>query len=184
MSGARYSVSLRYARALDAPATIGAQLDVSETDLPPIALRPRGPTAFSLTIRSFAARATDARISLRYDPAAFTSDAPNGALVDDISVWRAAPCVVLDSDRDTVSDPIEIARGTNRFSADSDDDGVPDASELGAAPGFAPSDTDADGVIDAIDPDDDGDTIPTRDELGPEGAENARNSDKTAVEPT
>jgi len=63
-----------------------------------------------------------------------------------------------DSDNDGLNDGWEVAHGTDPYNADSDRDGVPDGIEAGYG------DTDGDGLINALDPDDDGDGIATRDE--------------------
>lgn len=68
-----------------------------------------------------------------------------------------------DTDGDGVPDVVEIAIGTNPNAADTDGDGVPDGEEVGPTP-TTPRDTDGDGTPDVLDPDDDGDGIPTRDE--------------------
>lgn len=69
----------------------------------------------------------------------------------------------LDTDGDGLTDSQETAIGTNPGLADSDSDGVDDLTEVGD-PG-SPTDSDSDGTIDALDPDDDGDTVPTLVEL-------------------
>ncbi|MBL8678709.1 MAG: hypothetical protein JNK05_06070 [Myxococcales bacterium] len=74
-----------------------------------------------------------------------------------------------DNDMDGIPNLFEIRNGTNPNNRDSDMDGVPDGAETGAGPMFVPRDTDRDGRIDALDDDDDGDTILTRDELGASG---------------
>jgi cysteine-rich repeat protein len=71
-----------------------------------------------------------------------------------------------DSDGDGIPNLVETRLGTNPMNPDSDMDGVPDGREVGTGPAFTAIDTDMDMVIDALDPDDDGDGIPTRDELG------------------
>ena len=72
---------------------------------------------------------------------------------------------VGDSDGDGLSDVVEQELGTDPDSADSDDDGVDDVDELGGdAINPEPIDTDGDGLIDAVDDDDDGDSVPTREE--------------------
>jgi hypothetical protein len=69
-----------------------------------------------------------------------------------------------DADMDGIPDMVETRIGTNPMNADSDMDGVPDGSEVGAGPAFMTRDTDMDGTIDALDNDDDGDGVLTRDE--------------------
>ena len=70
---------------------------------------------------------------------------------------------LADDDGDGISNIDELALGLIPTDADSDDDGLLDGEELGDVE--APSDTDGDGILDPLDPDDDGDTILTRDEL-------------------
>lgn len=76
-----------------------------------------------------------------------------------------------DSDLDGISDEDERRLGTDPQRADSDGDGLCDGIELvpGACVGIEAAtlwqDTDQDGLIDALDPDDDGDGVPTREEL-------------------
>jgi len=65
----------------------------------------------------------------------------------------------LDSDGDGLLDDVEISLATNPSLRDSDGDGVRDRVEVGDI--LAPTDTDQDSSIDALDPDDDGDGIPT-----------------------
>jgi len=82
----------------------------------------------------------------------------------------AAGVCDADTDGDGVSDATEAALGTDPTKKDTDGDGVPDNIELsatgsGAGP-FSKVDTDGDGTIDALDTDDDGDSILTKDELG------------------
>ncbi len=67
---------------------------------------------------------------------------------------------LADPDGDGLTNAQELAAGTNPNSPDSDNDGIPDATEIGT--GATPRDTDKDGKIDALDPDDDGDGIPTK----------------------
>ncbi len=70
-----------------------------------------------------------------------------------------------DDDGDGLSTLLERSKlGTKWLSADSDGDGVPDGDEVGDPEN--PRDTDGDKTIDALDKDDDGDTIPTSEELG------------------
>jgi len=64
----------------------------------------------------------------------------------------------VDTDGDGLPDAMEETLGTDPTSADTDGDGLSDREEIG--------DTDGDGVIDALEPDDDGDGVPTEDELG------------------
>ncbi len=64
-----------------------------------------------------------------------------------------------DSDADGLTDAQEVILGTNRFDTDSDGDGVSDLVEVND-PGN-PTNTDGDALIDALDPDDDGDSVPT-----------------------
>jgi MYXO-CTERM domain-containing protein len=83
----------------------------------------------------------------------------------------------VDSDGDGVPNLVETRLGTDPMRADSDMDGVPDGRELGAGPTFMAIDTDRDGTIDALDTDDDGDGLATRDELGDPAS--PRNSNAT-----
>jgi len=64
----------------------------------------------------------------------------------------------VDTDGDGLADALEESLGTDPERADTDGDGLLDRDELG--------DTDGDGIIDALEPDDDGDGVPTADELG------------------
>lgn len=86
-----------------------------------------------------------------------------------------------DTDGDGVSDRTEVRLGTDPTRKDSDDDGVADNVELSAGGSgvgpFTNVDTDADGLIDALDSDDDGDTVPTKDELGTGGGTNPMDTD-------
>jgi hypothetical protein len=81
-----------------------------------------------------------------------------------------------DDDMDGIPNMDETRIGTNPMNADSDMDGVPDGREVGPGPMFMTRDTDMDGTIDALDNDDDGDGVPTRDELGAD-LMNPRNTD-------
>ncbi|MBL8678962.1 MAG: hypothetical protein JNK05_07335, partial [Myxococcales bacterium] len=81
-----------------------------------------------------------------------------------------------DMDGDGVPDADERRLGTNPMNPDSDMDGIPDGREVGPGPMFMGRDTDMDGTIDALDNDDDGDGVPTRDEIGAD-AMNPRNTD-------
>jgi uncharacterized repeat protein (TIGR01451 family)/MYXO-CTERM domain-containing protein len=72
------------------------------------------------------------------------------------------PVVGVDSDNDGLSDDQEKELGTDPNNPDSDGDGILDGKE---APGGQPIDTDGDGKIDALDTDDDGDGILTKDEI-------------------
>ncbi|MBX2858254.1 MAG: OmpA family protein [Cellvibrionaceae bacterium] len=67
-----------------------------------------------------------------------------------------------DTDNDGISDDDEDGLGTDPGNSDSDGDGIPDVDEVGDIDD--PTDSDQDGIIDALDPDDDNDGIPTRDE--------------------
>jgi uncharacterized protein (TIGR03382 family) len=93
----------------------------------------------------------------------------------------AAGVCDADTDGDGVSDTTETKLGTDPANKDTDGDGVTDNVELsatgsGAGP-FTMVDTDGDGTIDALDTDDDGDSILTKDELGDGGAASPRDSD-------
>jgi hypothetical protein len=81
-----------------------------------------------------------------------------------------------DMDGDGVPDVDERRLGTNPMNPDSDMDGIPDGREVGPGPMFMARDTDMDGTNDALDNDDDGDGVPTRDEIGAD-AMNPRNTD-------
>lgn len=70
-----------------------------------------------------------------------------------------------DSDSDGLTDKEEAMLKTDPNNADSDADGIKDKQEVGADSG-KPRDMDFDGIIDALDKDDDGDGIPTKDERG------------------
>jgi len=67
---------------------------------------------------------------------------------------------LTDSDGDGIPDEIERLIGTDPHNADSDGDSLSDGFEVGSD-WSAPRDSDGDGRIDAMDPDDDGDGIPT-----------------------
>jgi cysteine-rich repeat protein len=177
--GGRYSISLRYARALDAPSTVGALVELTGASRSTMSVSATGPTAWRSTIRTFTATAATGTLSLRFDPDVFSSESPHGLLVDDVAVHQASRCEVLDSDNDGISNPIELAIGTNPFDSDSDHDSILDPDELGAAPNYLPIDHDGDGTIDALDPDDDGDGLPTHEELGEGGFASPRNTDAT-----
>jgi len=179
--GTRYSISARYARALDAPSVVGALVEFADSALAPLAISATGPTVFRSTIRTFTASSPSARLSLRFDPAIFTSESPHGLLVDDVAVHRAGRCEALDSDADGVPDPVEIARGTNPRDPDTDHDSIRDPDELGASPEYLPIDHDSDERSDANDPDDDGDGLPTVEELGADGFARPRNTDEHTV---
>ncbi|MBI5515809.1 MAG: hypothetical protein HY909_18650 [Deltaproteobacteria bacterium] len=68
-----------------------------------------------------------------------------------------------DTDMDGIPDRIERMIGTDPMNPDTDGDGIPDGVEAGPMPA-SPPDTDMDGRSNPLDPDDDNDTIPTRDE--------------------
>ncbi len=93
------------------------------------------------------------------------SDAQCGGAtpVCDVMMHTCAAVGDTDADGDGATDTVERAAGTNPAAPDSDLDTVPDGEELGP---FAPRpvDTDGDGVINALDNDDDGDGLLTRDE--------------------
>jgi MYXO-CTERM domain-containing protein len=72
-------------------------------------------------------------------------------------------CGDFDTDGDGLRDSVERRIGTNPNNPDSDGDGLRDGVEVPDQ--NAPRDTDRDGTIDALDPDDDGDTIPTATEI-------------------
>ena len=76
---------------------------------------------------------------------------------------NALRCGTRDGDGDGLTDDQEMTIGTDPNNPDSDGDGLPDGFEVGPAPNF-PVDSDGDGVIDALDTDDDGDGVLTRDE--------------------
>ncbi|MEZ4392357.1 MAG: DUF4215 domain-containing protein [Polyangiales bacterium] len=69
----------------------------------------------------------------------------------------------LDTDRDGLPDSVEMRIGTNPNNPDSDGDGIGDLAEVGPDRNN-PVNTDGDGLINANDPDDDNDTVPTREE--------------------
>jgi MYXO-CTERM domain-containing protein len=69
----------------------------------------------------------------------------------------------LDTDGDGLPDTYETGIGTNPNNRDTDGDSIPDGTEVGPDRG-RPVDSDTDGTIDALDPDDDNDTVPTREE--------------------
>jgi len=100
----------------------------------------------------------------------------------------------LDADGDSIFDVLENGNGaldTNRDgridgNTDADRDGLRagvdsnDADAMIITPSTAPIDTDMDMRIDALDPDDDNDNVPTRNELGAGGPYMPRNTDGTA----
>lgn len=65
-----------------------------------------------------------------------------------------------DDDGDGISNQQEKSLGSNPDGRDTDGDGLEDALEIGFDPS-APTDTDNDGIFDFLDPDDDGDGIPS-----------------------
>lgn len=71
---------------------------------------------------------------------------------------QTKPPSPIDSDSDGLSDTQENILGTNVTNPDSDGDGVHDFFETDNGTAI---DTDGDGIIDALDPDDDGDNVPT-----------------------
>lgn len=68
-----------------------------------------------------------------------------------------------DDDNDNVPTLLETALGTDPLQDDTDADGLSDGAELGTNPG-EPLNTDGDQLINALDPDDDGDGVPTVEE--------------------
>jgi len=67
-----------------------------------------------------------------------------------------------DADGDGIANLDEVALGTDPYDQDSDGDGLLDTDELSQIGGeWVPMDSDGDGTHDAIDPDDDGDGVPT-----------------------
>jgi len=107
------------------------------------------------------------------------TDAWQGDL-DDLTVTDAFPDVAVvaatmevfggrtdavdcgDYDGDGLDDAVELDLGTDPEALDTDGDSFPDGVELGDPSN--PVDTDGDGWIDAVDPDDDGDGLPSLDE--------------------
>jgi hypothetical protein len=71
----------------------------------------------------------------------------------------------LDTDKDGLTDAEEIALGTDPKKADTDGDGIDDKTEVGSNLS-KPLNTDSDTLINALDSDDDGDGVLTKDELG------------------
>jgi hypothetical protein len=65
----------------------------------------------------------------------------------------------FDADGDGLTNGVELGAGLDPYNPDSDHDGLWDGEEWGA--GELPADLDGDDLIDALDPDDDGDGIPT-----------------------
>ncbi|MDP3274296.1 MAG: hypothetical protein Q8Q09_03820 [Deltaproteobacteria bacterium] len=72
-------------------------------------------------------------------------------------------CGDRDSDGDGLRDSVERRIGTDPLNPDTDGDGLRDGFEVPDPSN--PRDSDMDGIIDALDPDDDGDSIPTATEL-------------------
>jgi MYXO-CTERM domain-containing protein len=85
-----------------------------------------------------------------------------------------------DTDGDGLPDAVELAIGTDPTKKDSDGDGIEDSVEVGGNP-QKPVDTDGDGKIDALDTDDDGDGILTKDELGAGGAGRPQDTDGDGI---
>jgi MYXO-CTERM domain-containing protein len=81
-----------------------------------------------------------------------------------------------DTDNDGLTDLAETRIGTNPNNPDTDGDGIKDGIEVGSN-SAKPNDTDGDGKIDALDTDDDGDGVLTKDELGAGGAATAQDTD-------
>ena len=86
------------------------------------------------------------------------------------------PNAVADFDRDGIPDDEERRIGSDPDDPDTDRDSIRDGDEIGPNRTM-PQDTDMDGTIDALDNDDDGDGVLTRDELGAGGAMMPQNSD-------
>jgi MYXO-CTERM domain-containing protein len=104
------------------------------------------------------------------------ADTDNGGVSDGVEKRADADpkdpkddLTLKDTDNDGLTDAQEVTLGTNPANPDTDGDGIKDGVEVGADP-KKPIDTDGDGKIDALDSDDDGDGILTKDELGPMGA--------------
>jgi len=91
-----------------------------------------------------------------------TAGGGNDFAVDGISLVREAPtrCTQSDRDGDGIPDETERRYGSDPDDPDTDRDSIRDGNEVGGNPAM-PRDTDMDGVIDILDPDDDGDTVPT-----------------------
>ncbi len=68
-----------------------------------------------------------------------------------------------DDDNDRLLTRDEVKLGTNPFDKDTDKDGIEDSVEIGRYVD-KPKNSDGDSLIDALDPDDDNDSVPTRDE--------------------
>ncbi|MBL8681650.1 MAG: hypothetical protein JNK05_20955, partial [Myxococcales bacterium] len=177
--GRRYALSLRYVRRDIAPDPMRAFVTATGTDLGSVTLAATGPFVYRSFLRTITATAATGRVGLRHDPTSYTTPSTLGFIVDDVELWGAGSCRPIDTDMDGIPDLVETAIGTNPMNADSDMDGVPDGSEVGPGPTFTTIDTDGDMRINALDPDDDGDGIDTRDELGAGGAMMPRNSDAT-----
>jgi hypothetical protein len=92
---------------------------------------------------------------------AMTGRCPSGETCD-TTRGVCVPVGDRDSDGDGLLDSVERTLGTDPMNPDSDGDSVRDGTEVGDP--RRPFDTDSDGRIDALDDDDDGDTVPTRDE--------------------
>jgi len=92
------------------------------------------------------------------------SDSDGDGLSDDEELCLTdTPTDNPDADGDGITDGSEIERlGTDPLNADTDGDGLSDLYETPSLD--TPPDTDGDGLIDALDSDDDGDGIETRDE--------------------
>ncbi|MBL8604517.1 MAG: hypothetical protein JNK72_21500 [Myxococcales bacterium] len=88
------------------------------------------------------------------------ANCPSSAPVCNTMIGRCTPG--NDRDGDGLTDDTETRIGTNPDNPDTDGDGIRDGDEVGDP--NMPRDTDMDGRIDPNDDDDDGDTIPTREE--------------------
>ena len=93
----------------------------------------------------------------------YASDAKGGITAGTVTVTVTSTSTGTDTDGDGLTDAQETTLGTDPAVADTDLDGVPDKFEVGADV-TKPLDTNGDGKIDALDTDDDGDGIPTKDE--------------------
>ena len=91
-----------------------------------------------------------------------TADGGNDFAIDGISLVREAPtrCTQSDRDNDGIPDETERRIGSDPDDPDTDRDSIRDSDEVGGNIN-TPRDSDMDGVIDVLDPDDDGDTVPT-----------------------
>jgi cysteine-rich repeat protein len=131
VSGRRYALSLRYVRRNNAPDPMRAFVEATGTDLGTVTLSSSGPFVFRSFVRTITATAASGRVSLRHDPSSYSTPQTLGMIVDDVELWGAGSCTMIDTDMDGIPDLIETMIGTDPNYRDSDMDGVPDGAEVG-----------------------------------------------------